>query len=64
GICVGLLLFWLDGYIHFLFTGAIGVITWFLAIRVVRILSPGERSLLVTVLPARLHRVARLLIGT
>ena len=64
GICVGLLLYWLDGYVHFLLTGAIGVITWFFAIRVFRILSHGERSLLVTVLPGRLHKVARLLIGT
>jgi hypothetical protein len=56
-------LWWLNGAIHFLATGAIGVFAWLAAMRLFRVLNESEKELLLTILPNRFQRVAAFLIG-
>ncbi|MEE3328598.1 MAG: polysaccharide biosynthesis C-terminal domain-containing protein [Myxococcota bacterium] len=63
GLCVCILLWWLNGATHFLVAGALGTVIWLLALRLFRVLSQDERQLFVTILPNRFQRVATFLIG-
>ena len=63
GLSVGVLLWWLNGAIHFLATGVIGALAWLAALRLFRVLNESEKQLLLTLVPDRFQRVAGLLIG-
>lgn len=63
GLSVGVLLWWLNGTIHFLATGVIGAFVWLAALRLFRVLNETEKKLLLTILPNRFQRVAGFLIG-
>ncbi|MAI81127.1 MAG: hypothetical protein CL917_19455 [Deltaproteobacteria bacterium] len=64
GLCVSLLLWWLDTAVHFLIAGGIGGLAWLAALRLFGVLSRNDRSLLISVLPTRFQGMASTLLGS